>query len=178
MRDVSCLQGVKDLQEIKKYAIDSLTPQEKIFIKKVERKIKDYINEKIDEFLTLEEIVKLSTLWQKYSHLKPFVFCFNPKEKISKVFQNRTAFIIWTVWGSFHLLGQEDLQKASLAAAQVLSNFKAPCPSSVKKKAIEEFNRVMVNTGYLCINDLNNSFWENRIFPYLERKWEFKWEIR
>jgi len=177
MRDVSGLQGPRDLERIKTYATDHLTPEEKSFIQKMTKKLEAYIREKSNSFFTFEEIVKLGCLWQKYEHLRPFRFRFNPKEKIPAVYENRTAFIIWTVWRAYHLRGEEDLETASLEAAKILSTSSPPYPQSIKEEVVRKFAEIMENTGYPCPNDLSFSFWEKKIFPYLEGVWEFKWEM-
>ena len=177
MRDISCLQGPEDLEKIKRYAMESLTETERSFVEKVTQKVESYVQEETDEFLSFKEIVELGCLWEKYSHLKPFVFRFNPEEKIPKVHQNRIAFVIWTVWRSYHLLGEENLEGAALAAAEVLSPFQPPYPKEVKKRAVEKFAVIMANTGYGSLYDLFSDFWEKRIFPYLEEVWEFKWVL-
>ena len=177
MRNVSCLQGSRDLENIRKYALDFLTRQERLFIERMTRQVEAFVREETEEFLTLGEIVKLLRLWSKYFYLKPFQFAFDPREKIPKVFQDQTAFVIWTVWRSFHLLGEEDLEGAALAAANVLSEFRSPYSSEIKEKAVKRFRGVILNTGYNCPDDLSISFWEAKIFPYLEGVWEFKWEV-
>ena len=175
MRGVSYLQGPEELEKVKSYTMNFLSPEEKTAVRKMEQKIEAYISEESDDFLTFKEIVKLRCLWLKYQHLKPFEFHFNPREKIPEVYRNRTAFIIWTVWRSFHLLGEEDLERAALAAANVLSH-SPPYPEKVKEKAILVFAEVMEATGYRCPDDLSrSSFWEEKIFPYLEGVWEFKY---
>ena len=177
MRDVSWKAGVEELENIKTYAMGSLTPEEREFVQKINQKVEDYINEKSDHFLTLGEIGKLTALWRKYQHLKPFVFRFDPREKLKQLYYNRVAFIIWTVWRSFHLLGDEDLEGAALAAAEVLSPFQPPYPTEIKERAVEKFAVIMANTGYGSVDDLYGDFWEKRIFPYLEGVWEFKWVL-
>jgi len=177
MRDVSCSQGPAELEKIKKYAINSLDYKENLFIQAIDKKVKAYINEKSNDFLTFNEIVKLNTMWKKYQHLKPFVFPFDPEKAMPKVFQNRVAFIIWTVWRTSHLLDKEDLKGAAIAAADILSNPRLPYLSKMKKAA-EKFAIIMENTGYRCLNDLSFSFWKEKIFPYLDGTWEFKWELK
>jgi hypothetical protein len=177
MRSVSYFQGPKELEKLKKYAVDSLDNEEKLFVQKMDKKVKAYINKESDDFLTFDEVVKLSTMWKKYQHLKPFGFLFNPEKTMPKVFQNRVAFIIWTVWGTFHLLGEEDLKGAAIAAANILSKSHPPYLPKVKEEAVRRFAVFMENTGYSCSDDLTISFWEEKIFPYLEGVWEFKWEL-
>ncbi len=177
MRDISCLQGVEDLERINRYALESLTETERSFVENATQKVESYVREETDEFLTFEEIVELGCLWEKYSHLKPFVFRFNPEEKIPKVYQSRIAFIIWTVWRSYHLWGEEDVEGAALAVADILSPFQPPYPEEVKKRAVKKFAVIMANTGYGSSDDLFGDFWEKRIFPYLEGVWEFKWVL-
>ena len=178
MRSVSCLQGPEELEKLKKYAADSLNNEERSFIQTMDKKVKAYINEESDDFLIFNEIVELACLWKKYQHLKPFVFLFDPEKTMPEVFQNRVAFIIWAVWRAFHLLGEEDLRGAALSAAKVLCEFQPPYLPKVKEEAVRGFAVVMVNTGYLSSNDLSSSFWEEKIFPYLEGIWEFKWELK
>ena len=177
MRSVSYLQGIKELENLNRYALESLTEAERSFVEKATRKVESYIREETNEFLSLEEIVKLDCLWKKYSHLQPFVFRFNPEEKIPKVYRNRIAFIIWTVWRSYHLQGEENLEEAALAAAEILSSFQPPYPVEIKEKAIKKFGEIMEATGFMSDHDLSSDFWEKRIFPYLEKVWEFKWVV-
>ena len=178
MRDVSCSQGTAELEKIKKYAIDSLDYRENLFIQVIDKKVKAYINEKSNNFLTLNEIVKLNTMWKKYQHLKPFSFPFDPEKKMSEVFQNRVAFIIWTVWGTSHLLGEEDLKGAAMAAANILFKLHPPYSFKVKEETVRKFAVVMESTGYRCLGDLSFSFWEEKIFPYLEGVRKFEWELK
>jgi hypothetical protein len=176
MKDMTYLQGVEELEKLKKYAAASLNEEEMSSVQIMDEKVKAYINGS-DEFLTIDEVVELSCIWRRYQHLKPFVFLFDPKKTMPEVVQNRAAFIIWTVWRAFHLLGEEDLKGAVLAAANTLSKFQPPYSSEAKEKAVREFAVVMTNTGCRT-NDLSISlsFWEGNIFPYLEEKWEFIWE--
>ncbi|MCX6764590.1 MAG: hypothetical protein NTU58_02680 [Candidatus Nealsonbacteria bacterium] len=178
MRDISCLQGPEELENLKKYALNSLDNQEKTFIKKMDKKAKAYVEEESSDFLTLNEITQLDRVWKKYQHLRPFGFLFDPEKKMPKVFKNQTAFIVWTVWRAFHLLSEEDLKGAALAAADVLSRFQSPYLPEAKKEAVKAFSTVMLNTGYSCPEDLLISFWQEKIFPFLEGKWEFKWELK
>ena len=178
MRSVSCLWGTEELEKLKKYALDSLNNEEKSFVQMMDKKVKAYIHNKSDDFLTFNETVKLSCMWKKYKHLRPFVFPFNPEKKMPKVFQNRVAFIIWTAWRVSHLFGEEDVERAALSAAEILSKFQPPYLLEVRKEAIKKFAVVMTNTGYSCSNDLSASFWEEKIFPYLEGTWKFEWEMR
>ena len=178
MRNVSCLQGPQDLAQIKKYALNSLSEEERLFVEAMDKKLKAYLREEKDDFLTFEEVVRLRCLWLKYQHLKPFIFPFDPQKKIPKIYRNRKAFIIWTVWRSYHLLGEEDLERASLEAANILSEFQPPYPAEVKEKAVRKFAVIMENTGYGCLTDLLISFWKEKIFPYLEGIWEFKWKLK
>ena len=177
MRSVSCLQGPEELKKIKEYAADFLDNEEKLFIQKVDNKVKAYIHNKSDSFLTFDDMVKLSCMWKKYQHLKPFVFPFDPEKTMPKIFHNRVAFIIWTVWRNNHLLGKEDLKKAALSAANILSNHQPPYPPKVKVEVVREFATVMMNTDYGCLDDLRTFFWTEKIFPYLDGVWEFKWKL-
>jgi hypothetical protein len=178
MKDVSCLQGYVDLAKLLDYAMKSLNDEEKLFVLAMNKKVKSYINERVDNFLEFNEELKLGRLWQKYRHLKPFVFSFNPEEKIPEVFQNKPAFIVWTVWQNSHLLGEEDLNKAALVAANILIQSQPPYSPEIKKEAIRGFEIIMERTGHSCSDHGLVHFWTEKIFPYLERKWEFKWELK
>jgi len=178
MRNVSYLQGIKELKEIKKYAADSLNNKEKLFVQMIDKKVKSYIKKESPNFLTLGEIVDLKTIWKKYRHLEPFIFLSDPEKEMPEVFQNQIAFIIFTVWKSSHLRGDEDLESAAIEAANVLLKSHPPYSPEIKEKASKTFWLVMSNTGYPCLDDLSFSFWEKKIFPYLEGEWEFKWKSR
>jgi len=178
MRNVSCLQGPGELEKLKKYALDSLDYREHLFIQAIDKKVKAYINKESDDFLTFNEIVQLNTMWKKYQHLKPFLFPFDPKKKMPKLVKNRVAFIIWTVWRVSHLRDKEDVKGAAIAAANVLSKLHPPYLFKVKEEAVRKFAVVMENTGYRCLDDLSFSFWEEKIFPYLEGIWKFEWELK
>ena len=177
MRDVSCLMGTAEIKEIKTYFLSLLSSGEKERFEQLEKKMEAFIKEEIDDFFDFNEILWLRQLCLKYGHYKPFYFCFDPKEKMPQIYYNQTAFIIWTVWRSYHLRGQDDLEGACLAAAEVLNKSNPPYPEKIKKEAVEKFRLIMENTGYLCSFDLAKSFWEEKIFPYLEGKWEFKFQI-
>jgi len=178
MRDISCFQGPEKLEKLKKYALDSLDNEEKLFVQTVDKKVKAYISNKSLDFLTFNEVVKLNRMWKKCQHLKPFVFPFNPEKKMPKLVKNRVAFIIWTAWRASHLLGEEDLKRAVLATADILSRFHPPYLPKIKEEAVRRFALIMENTGYRCLDDLSFSFWEEKIFPYLEGVWKFEWELK
>ena len=179
MRNLPCIQGLEELEKLEKYAFNELEREEKGFVKEMRKRVDDYIQGKREEIFSFDEEIKLMVLWQKYQHLYPFEFRFNPEEKIPEVFCNRTAFVIWTTWRAFHLCGEEDLKAASLAAAEVLSGVKPPYPLETKEKAIEAFRKVMLHSGYreAMRQNLYKDFFEARIFPYLEGVWEFKWKV-
>jgi hypothetical protein len=63
MRDVSCLQGIEELKNIEKYAIDYLNPEEKKFFQEMKGKVSAFIREERDDFLTFSETVKLRCIW-------------------------------------------------------------------------------------------------------------------
>lgn len=172
MKDAVYFIGCKELEYLKKYAKDFLDNEERFFIHICDEKAREN-----DNSFLFNEIGKLDSLWKKYKHLKPFIFQFDPQKIIPEIFNNQTAFVIWTLWRSWHLRGKEDLEGAALAAAKVLSKYQTPYSLVVKEQAIKEFGLVMEYTGFSCLNDLKISFWEN-IFPYLEGKWEFKYEVR
>ena len=178
MRDVSCFQGTEELKKIKKYATDSLDSKEKLFVRKMSEKIEAYVENESLSFLTFSEVVKLRSLWQKYQHLEPFVFRFDPKKRMPKIFWDRIAFIIWAVWKNYHFLGKEDLKKAALLAANILSKAKPPYTYELKKEAVETFTTVMENTGYYDLRIDTSIFWTKKIFPYLDGAWEFKWKVK
>lgn len=188
MRDISCLAGVNELNNIKKYTLEELTPDERQFIKEINEIVEDYRKERSDSFFRFHDLIELQTIWRKYEHLRPFQFLFDPEEKMPKVFHNRIAFIIWTVWRAKHLICQgEDVKSASLAAAAAILKYKlsisgdilkcklffSPIPDEVKKEAVREFQRV--KGGFEDENELD--FWESKIFPYLEGEWVFAWKL-
>lgn len=180
MRDVSCLMGPKELENIKKHAANSLDAEEWAFVKSVDEKIDNFINEKGDKFLGFDEIVRLREIEEKYQYLKPFVFLFDPNKSMPEVAQNRTAFIIWTIWRSNHILGShEDLNGAVLATANILNGHCLPYSSEAKEEAVRVFTTKMEMTGGNMGNaySKSSSFWHSRIFPYLEGILEFKWEL-
>lgn len=182
MREASCLAGAKELGNIKKHMLDSLDADERIFVNAIDERIENLINEKDNKFLNLDELVKLRKIEEKYRHLKPFTFRFNPMVKIPRVARNRTAFIIWTVWRSNHILGDhEDLNAAVLAAANILDKHSPPYPypSEAKEEAVRTFITKMEMTGGNLGSGYSDSssFWNERIFPYLEGVREFKWQM-
>ena len=166
MRDISCLDGVNELNDIKKYALGELIDEERQFI------------EKIDKFpISYLVSLKLQEIWYKYEYLRPFLFLSDPANKIPRVFQNREAFIIWTAWRAKHLLGQAgDLEAGSLAAAKALSRYKPRFSDGAKKGAVKAFQRN--KHGFEAPFKDELEYWNREIFPYLEGAWEFKWEIR
>ena len=176
-RDMYSFQGSKELENLKKHAINSLEKDETAFIKLMDKKVMTYANKKSDEFLTLDEIVKLKSLWKKYHHLMPIVFSFDPKETIPEIFKDQIAFIVWTIWRYSHLVCKkdlEDLKKAAPKVSDILSKFKPPYSSCAKKSAVREFSRLMESAGY----HTEIPFFEKRIFPYLDETWKFKWELK
>jgi len=180
LKDLSTIPGIKELDMINQYALEALTPEERQFVEKMNKIFEGYENEKGDIF-GFNEQIKIQMLWQKYEHLKPFQFRFDPEKKKPEVFQNRTAFIIWTTWKAKHLVRKEDLvDEGSLAATRVLLQVKEPLPRLIPKHTklamVVEFMQYL-NRGYPDEVDQELLFWEKYIFPYLEGKWEFKWEM-
>ena len=174
MRNLSLITGIRELDNINQYAAEVLNDKERKFIEKMNKVVEDYRNGQ-GEIFGFNEQIKIQLLWQKYAHLKPFRFRFDPKEKIPEVFQNKTAFIIWTTWKARHLVCNEDLvELGSIAATKVLLESKLPFSKEIKERAINEFLRYL-HQGYPQEGEMD--FWEQHIFPYLEGKWEFKWEM-
>lgn len=174
MKNLSIIPGIKELDMINLYALEALKEEERQFIEKMNKVVEDYENEKADIF-GFNEQIKIQVLWQKYERLKPFLFKFNPEQKMPEVFRNRKAFIIWTAWTSKHIKCEEDLlEEGSIAAARIFTETKPPFPKEVKEGAINEFLRYFHRT-YPREGEMD--FWEKEIFPFLEGKWEFKWEM-
>jgi len=174
LKDPSIIPGIKELDRINQYALEALTQEERQFVEKMNKVVEDYENGS-GVIFDFNEQIKIQVLWQKYEHLKPFQFTFNPEEKIPEVFRNKTAFIIWTAWKARHRVCNEDLiDIGSIAASRVLLESKPPFSKEIKERAINEFLRHL-HQGYPQEGEMD--FWENQIFPYLEGKWKFNWEM-
>jgi len=175
------LAGFHEYNEIKDYARHTLTAKEKEFLEKITKTVEDCEEGISDEWISFNDIIKLRIIWRKYEHLKPFQFRFDPRKKITEVFQNQTAFIIWTTWKSRHLVCQsDDIKGGTLAAAKILSEHKIPYSKEVKRKAVEEFLKYL-HSSYTHLNHTEENelnFWEQHIFPFLEDKWKFKWKLK
>jgi len=181
LKNLSLVAGIKELDRINQYALEGLSQEERQFIEKINKTVKGYENGS-GVLFGFNEQVKIQMLWQKYAHLKPFQFRFNPKEKIPKVFKNRTAFIIWTTWKAKHLVCQnDDIDSGSLAAAKLLQKYKPSFMASIKKATVQEFLKYLhpsySEPSVLEAESDELIFWETEIFPFLEGKWEFKWEL-
>jgi hypothetical protein len=184
LKDLSLVPGIKELDRINQYALEALTPEEKQFIEKMNKVAEDYKNEQGDFFRRPDQI-RIFMLWRIYEHLKPFRFRIHPKEIIPEAFKNQTAFMIWTIWRSWHIKCNEDLiEEGSIAASKILTEGKPPFPEDVKKRAVREFRRYL--HSFIAEQkggvdgekeEKERAFWEEHIFPYLEGKWEFKWEM-
>lgn len=177
MRDLTGLDGVEQLEMLEKYAKDSLEESEGLFVEEVRKKIGAFSHEDTNELLTLCELEKLTCLWAKYHHLRIFKFQFNPKEKMPEIFENKVAFIIWAMWRVSHLLGEEDLKRAALVAAKTLSFRRAPYSLEAKGEAVRKFVVLMEEHGCLCDYYHARLFWDENIFPFLEGKWKFRFEV-
>lgn len=179
MRDASWLQGSKELENIKRYAY-LLDTEELVFVETIDKKVKAFVNNEESHLPGLDDVVKLRNIEEKYQYLKPFVFLFDPRKSMPRIVNNRAAFIIWTVWRSSHLLGQEDLNGAALSSANVLSECQPPYSPEVKDKAIKIFKTIMEESAGHMASGYSEaiSFWHNKIFKYLEGVWEFKWELK
>lgn len=176
LRDVSHLNGYDELQQTIKYAIGALTKEEKQFIEKMNQAVQDFRTGKNERLINFKDSIQIKTIWQKYHHLKPFQFTFDPIQKMPEVFRNLTAFIIWTAWKSKHLACQkDDIKAGSLTAAKILSEGTPPFSKELKEKAVTEFLKY-IYPGF-DTEEQEFGFWELNIFPFLEKKWEFKWEI-
>lgn len=184
MRDLLLIPGIRELGNINQYALEALTQEERQFIEKMNKIAEDYKNEQGDIFGSNEQR-EIQTLWQKYKHAKPFRFRFDPEKKIPEVFRNKRAFIIWTTWKAGHIVCNEDLvDEGSIAAAKILSRQEAPFPEDIKKLAVREFRRYLhaflaEQKGGVDEDKEKKelAFWEQHIFPFLEGKWGFKWEM-
>lgn len=177
MRTIDHLQGAKELENIKKYAPNLLSAEEWAFIKVINEKAEDFINYRSDKFLGFGEVIELEHIWRKFQYLKPFLFLFDPRKSMPEIIGSQAAFIIWTVWRSNHLLGPEDLKGATLASAKILSEYQPPYSLETKDKAIGIFITTMMISGGGNYSQ-SGSFWHNKIFPYLEGVWEFRWELK
>ncbi|KPJ56562.1 hypothetical protein AMJ49_04605 [Parcubacteria bacterium DG_74_2] len=176
IRNISCLAGVKELNNIQEYALKELTDEERKFIEKTKKAVEDYRQERSENFISFNDLIEVQRIWQKYSYLKPFQFSFDPAKKIPKVFQNQTAFIVWTTWRARHLVCQDDdVNGGSLAVAEVLGRRKPPFSKEVRMEAVEEFLKHLHSSYPDAEREID--FWEKHIFPYLEGKLEFKWEL-
>ena len=183
LRNVSHLAGSRELHNINKYAKEVLTKEEKQFIEQINKIVERYREGQRSEFISFQEWIKLRQIWQKYEHLAPFQFKFDPEKEIPELFKNEIAFIIWTAWRSRHLVFQDnDVESGSLAAAQILSKYKIPYPKEAKQKAVKEFLKHLhasypehLHASYPDV-EIEINFWERYIFPYLEGKWQFRWE--
>jgi hypothetical protein len=179
LKSISSLGGTQELEDICKYAISILTEEEKKFIEKINAIKDDFVNERIEEFIEFYDIIRLKEIWNKYHHLKPFQFSFDPRKnlKTSHVVKKKNAFIIFTVWKFHHYAAYDDfIDYGSLAAAKILARRRKPFSEEVKLKAVQEFlsyhGERLGNVQKIALE-----FWEKEIFPFLEGKWEFKWEI-
>lgn len=180
MKNLSLVSGIKELDRINQYALKALSQEERQFIEKMNKVVEGYEDGR-GKIFGFNEQVKIQMLWQKYAHLKPFQFRFDPKEKTPVVLKDQIAFIIWTAWKSRHLVsGQDNIEEGSLAAARVLSQVKEPLPRHIPKHTklatVVEFMQYL-HISYPSDVEHELAFWEENIFPYLEGKWEFKWEI-
>ena len=174
MKDLFQVSGIKELDMINLYAIKALTNKERQLVEKM-NKIVEECEKGQGEIFGFNEQGKIQMLWKKYEHSKPFWSRLDPEKIIPEVFKNKTAFTIWTVWKPGRLLCEDDLlEEGCIAAAQILAESKPPFPEEVKKHAIQEFLEYL-HRGYPREDE--PEFWEQHIFPYLEGKWEFKWEI-
>jgi hypothetical protein len=175
LRDVSRLEGFNELQQIIKYAMGALEKEEKQFIEKINQTVQDFRTGKNERPINFKESTQIKTIWQKYRHLKPFQFTFDLSQKIPQVFKNLTAFIIWTTWSSNHPAYQkDDIEIGSLAAAKLLSEGAPPFSKELKKRAVIEFLKFIYPV--FATEEREFDFWELNIFPFLEKKWEFKLE--
>lgn len=170
-RDPFNLPDYAELLKLKKYAMKHLTPEEKLLVKTMSKRLTACKNGKNNDFVTLNGDLKMSRLWRKYQYLKPFFFKFDPEKLMPEIFKNQEAFIIWTVWRSDHLLGEEDLNRAALLAGNILGKFKPPYPPKAKKEAMKKFEAII---GF---EYQDNESWETRIFPFLEGTWKFKYKL-
>lgn len=174
MKKLSLIPGIKELDRINQYALEALTEEERQFVEKMNKVVEDYKNEQGDIF-GFNEQIKIRILWQKYEYLEPFQFKFDPQKKMPEVYGNLTAFIIWSTWNTRHIRGSaDDIKKGSLSASKILLKSKPPFPEDVKKEAVVEFLRYL----YRFIDEEKVFvFWQEKIFPYLDGKLKFKWEI-
>lgn len=174
MKDLSQISGIEELDMINLYALEELTDWERQLVEKMNQVVEECEKGK-GEIFGFNEQGKIQMLWKKYEHLKPFRSRFDPEKIIPEVFKNKTAFTIRTVWKSRHLVCEDDLlEEGCIAAARILAESKPPFPEEVRKHAIQEFLEYL-HRSYPREDEV--AFWEQHIFPYLEGKWKFKWEI-
>jgi len=176
LREIYHLAGTRELDNINFYVFNALTKEEREFIEKLNRVAEEYKAGERSGFISFQDVIRLREIWQKYKHLKPFRFSFDPAKRIPKVFQNKIAFIIWTTWKARHLTTQsDDIEGGSLAAAEILAKEKLPYSEKVKKEAVIAFLEHL-HVGYPENEETELAFWEKYIFSYLEGKWKFRWE--
>lgn len=174
MKDLSRVSGIKELDMINLYALEALTDRERQFVEKMNKVVEKH-EEDIEKFFGFNEQAKIQMLWKKYKHLKPFRFRFDPEKRIPEVFKNKTAFTILTVWKTNHIVCGDDLvEEGSITAARILNRSKPPFLEEIKKEAIQQFLEYL-HRSYPREGEVE--FWEQYIFPFLEGKWEFKWEM-
>ena len=122
----------------------------------------------------------LHELHAKYSSLIPYKFEFNPEREIPEVFSNEKALMIWAVWRARHILNHNDmhmLNKASIKAAEkaeeLARHYASPnYTEKERREIILEFNSNLMNR---CKS--TPEYWNEYIFPILEGKRKFKYEV-
>jgi len=176
LKEIPHLEGFAELWQIIKYAMKALDQEEKQFVEKMNQTVRDFQTGKDVRYINFKESKRIKNIWKKYSHLKPFQFTFDPIRKIPQVFKNEKAFIIWTIWRFKNPICQkDDVETGSLAAAKILSEGTPPFSKELKERAIIEFLK-FIYPGFTN-EERELDFWESNIFPFLEKKREFKWEI-
>ncbi len=122
----------------------------------------------------------LHGIYSKYSFLIPYKFEFLPEREIPEVFSNEKAFMIWTVWRAGHILNRNDMHmlnqasiKAAKKAEELARHYANPNYTEKEKRdIISEFNSSLMNR---CKS--TPEYWNQYIFPILEGKRKFKYEV-
>lgn len=179
MQGNSYSDGLEELANINKYAMGELTKEEKEFVEKANKIAEKFrmIKRRTRTFMCSNEIREVKTIWQRHHYLKPFPSKPNLEKERPELFKNRIAFIIWTVWLSSHLGSEEKVAFWSLEVAKILKGHTPFFSETIKEKAVKLFLK-NVGWGDITETEKGMQFWENEIFPFLEGKQEFRWEVK
>ena len=171
-------QRIIDLIKIKKEIQDSV---DLLALESLEKKVES------DNF-NFNEIVAISTLYDKYHYLVPYKFAFDPEKNMPRVFSNEKAFMVWTSWRSCHLLEKnQDLEKASLKAAEKAESYYpntigATYTEKQREEIFMEFYKHLNKRDFfygslpVSYDKVESDFWQKTLFPLLEREIEFRYE--